>query len=638
MSNNQLTGPIPHSLGSCVALETLTLDNNQLTGPIPDSLGSCVALKTLWLHNNQLTGPIPDLLGSCVALEALTLDNNQLTGPIPDSLEGCVALKTLSLHNNQLTGSVPDSLRSCVVLETLVFHNATSARTRELRGEVEAEEEARFQQQERAAIQAHEREMVALNERIRRAGAAAAEAAAGRPSATGGISTAGSSEASSPDAWQQRVTALQMRLTALRGCCYEDDERRVQELTAVWAELEEAQYQLALAASRGPEPQPQQPASGGSQPQPQPGSSRLFGSVASFFSSTVRDRAGAAAADVAAAGAPPTPASDLDPLQQRVTELQERRLTLLSGDDEDEQQQERHVFELSEVEAQLEDAQVRLAVAVSQQQPQQLPQPPQQLPQPPQQLPQPPQQLPQLSQPQPQLYASFTTGQSVLYAQQDGTRCLATVRAVMPGSVDDPEPSYTVALRGGIQRDTIAARLTASSPDALQAQMSALLTRVSALQNPDGDEDDEQQERRVLELTAVLAELEEAQVQLALATSEANVEEAEEQQQQPVFPPVEAAAAGLEGHPPARERAEAQAEASTAEFLRQNGGQGNAYDNNELRMCRRCRAGPVENRCCNDLASHNGEDGGGINCCRSCGWFSPNYTDWLLWDGVMGPH
>ena len=116
--------------------------------------------------------------------------------------------------------------------------------------------------------------------------------------------------------------------------------------------------------------------------------------------------------------------------------------------------------------------------------------------------------------------APFTTGQSVLYAQRDGTHCLATVIAVLPGSVDDPELSYTVAMPSGMQRDTIAARLTASSSDALEAQVSALLTRVSVLHIADGDEDDEQQERRVLELTAVSAELEEAQVQLVLAVSQ----------------------------------------------------------------------------------------------------------------------
>jgi len=86
------------------------------------------------------------------------------------------------------------------------------------------------------------------------------------------------------------------------------------------------------------------------------------------------------------------------------------------------------------------------------------------------------------------------------------------------------------------------------------------------------------------------------------------------------------------------QQAAAQAEASTAEFLRQNGGQGNDFDNDELRMCRRCRAGPVENEACNDLQMHNGEAGGDLNVCKNCGWFSREWTDWLEWDGVMGPH
>ena len=56
------------------------------------------------------------------------------------------------------------------------------------------------------------------------------------------------------------------------------------------------------------------------------------------------------------------------------------------------------------------------------------------------------------------------------------------------------------------------------------------------------------------------------------------------------------------------------AEAATLTYLRRSGGiQG------DLRMCSRCRAGPVENKACRDLEMHND---GGFNGCRNCGWFS----------------
>lgn len=68
-------------------------------------------------------------------------------------------------------------------------------------------------------------------------------------------------------------------------------------------------------------------------------------------------------------------------------------------------------------------------------------------------------------------------------------------------------------------------------------------------------------------------------------------------------------------------------------FLKENGATAG-----DLRMCRNCRAGPVENQACRDLGLHNNESGGNLNRCRNCGWFSAEWHDWLPWDGVMYPH
>ena len=58
----------------------------------------------------------------------------------------------------------------------------------------------------------------------------------------------------------------------------------------------------------------------------------------------------------------------------------------------------------------------------------------------------------------------------------------------------------------------------------------------------------------------------------------------------------------------------------------------------DFRMCRRCRCGPVTNERCSDLTSHNNEVAGGANRCRNCDWFTPDWHDWPMWDGVLGPH
>jgi len=68
----------------------------------------------------------------------------------------------------------------------------------------------------------------------------------------------------------------------------------------------------------------------------------------------------------------------------------------------------------------------------------------------------------------------------------------------------------------------------------------------------------------------------------------------------------------------------------------------------DLRMCRMCRTGPIENQSCADLESHNdisttyhGQRVGSRqdpNHCPNCGWFHPNWNQWPYWDGIYGPH
>ena len=108
--SNQLSGPIPSTLGDLANLEFLGLNDNQLSGSIPPSLGDLTNLGTLWLDVNQLSGPIPSTLGDLANLELLGLGVNQLSGSIPPSLGDLTNLWTLFLHNNQLSGPIPSTL------------------------------------------------------------------------------------------------------------------------------------------------------------------------------------------------------------------------------------------------------------------------------------------------------------------------------------------------------------------------------------------------------------------------------------------------------------------------------------------------------------------------------------------------
>jgi len=59
----------------------------------------------------------------------------------------------------------------------------------------------------------------------------------------------------------------------------------------------------------------------------------------------------------------------------------------------------------------------------------------------------------------------------------------------------------------------------------------------------------------------------------------------------------------------------------------------------DARQCKECGFGPVDKKACDDLAAHHGQElGGGFminNSCTRCGWFSPAWGDWPLWDGEI---
>jgi len=113
LSNNQVSGPIPESMGYTLSqLTRLKLDKNQLSGKIPSSLGHLSQLTTLELNNNQLSGSIPVPIGYLNQLQQLVLSNNQLSGPIPKSLGKLRQLQRLDLHSNQLSGFIPTSLKN----------------------------------------------------------------------------------------------------------------------------------------------------------------------------------------------------------------------------------------------------------------------------------------------------------------------------------------------------------------------------------------------------------------------------------------------------------------------------------------------------------------------------------------------
>ncbi len=58
LSQNQLIGSIPESIGLLTELESLRLSDNKLSGSLPMSIGNLKKLNMLYLNNNQLSGSI----------------------------------------------------------------------------------------------------------------------------------------------------------------------------------------------------------------------------------------------------------------------------------------------------------------------------------------------------------------------------------------------------------------------------------------------------------------------------------------------------------------------------------------------------------------------------------------------------
>ncbi|KAJ3075003.1 hypothetical protein HDU98_009564 [Podochytrium sp. JEL0797] len=104
-----LQGPIPAEIGSALAsLQTLNLSDNQLIGEIPPSIGLLKCLKVLVLDENKLSGGIPVELSALACLELLSLSSNHdLCAHLPPQLGLLKNLKSLYISCTNVSGSIP---------------------------------------------------------------------------------------------------------------------------------------------------------------------------------------------------------------------------------------------------------------------------------------------------------------------------------------------------------------------------------------------------------------------------------------------------------------------------------------------------------------------------------------------------
>ncbi|KAJ9693307.1 hypothetical protein PVL29_012175 [Vitis rotundifolia] len=124
LSDNQITGTIPNSIGHITSLRVVDFSRNNLTGSIPSTINNCFRLIVLDLGNNNLSGKIPKSLGQLQWLESLHLNHNKLSRELPSSFQNLSRLELLDLSYNQLSGKVPSWIGTAFI--NLVILNLRS--------------------------------------------------------------------------------------------------------------------------------------------------------------------------------------------------------------------------------------------------------------------------------------------------------------------------------------------------------------------------------------------------------------------------------------------------------------------------------------------------------------------------------
>jgi Leucine-rich repeat (LRR) protein len=123
LSNNNLQGKIPMTIGNLRHLETLDLSGNKIEGKVPGLFRKFENLKVVNLANNSLAGDIPSSINKLQNLEELNLNNNSLEGQLPQGISELSKLSTLGLANNNLNGSMPTGMEKMKKLKKLYLSN-----------------------------------------------------------------------------------------------------------------------------------------------------------------------------------------------------------------------------------------------------------------------------------------------------------------------------------------------------------------------------------------------------------------------------------------------------------------------------------------------------------------------------------
>ena len=123
LSNNNLQGRIPLTIGNLKHLEYLNLSNNNIKGKMPRLFRKLKDLKTMNFAGNQLKGKLPRTIFRLQNLRELDVANNNLEGELPATLITLSKLTTLAVANNDFEGTMPQGMERMRGLKRLYIGN-----------------------------------------------------------------------------------------------------------------------------------------------------------------------------------------------------------------------------------------------------------------------------------------------------------------------------------------------------------------------------------------------------------------------------------------------------------------------------------------------------------------------------------
>jgi Leucine-rich repeat (LRR) protein len=149
---NNIRGTIPITIGNLTKLEVLDLSINNLFGEIPsqieylqdlqildlsvngfskipDEFFKLTKLTGLTLADNSLPGPVSASFGNFHNLISLQLEGNQFSQELPDIFDSFPSLETLNIAENNITGSLPPTIYKMYNLFSLTISSTTIAST-----------------------------------------------------------------------------------------------------------------------------------------------------------------------------------------------------------------------------------------------------------------------------------------------------------------------------------------------------------------------------------------------------------------------------------------------------------------------------------------------------------------------------